>query len=308
MSGTHKITRLAFSAVLAGSPIAASANELMGDYIGTTDIFVNDFLGDGQDRWRSGGYSKSWLYRDGLLGYGELRGRAEIITPWTPAGQGPNNDRINVGLLGAGAFWEQRMGDTRFHYGGELALLGESTGLHAFQEGFHDLFGYENGYNFSERNDPIIDDQISGMISGEVSHSFVMGDYVRVRPFVEAQAGYETFVRGGGDVVIGLLSDVGRWTRDPITGFITPMESEFLLDWRGFSLVGGIDYTYMASSQFFPDSGPVEMEDVRMRARLGLLLDLHFYNVFLGVSELSEEFTTQSEKQRVGLLSVDLRF
>lgn len=274
-----------------------------------TSFFTNDFIGDGHDRWRSGSYTTYWGYEGdwtGGVGY-DLRFRSEIISPWGSSDQAQDDDRPYVGMLGFGAFANERIGLTDLNFGGEFLIVGDQTGLSKLQNGFHKVFGFD-GYMPEDDTHPHIEDAFTGMISGEVANNYFVGTKGSIRPFVGAQFGYETFMRAGVDFLWGNHSYAERFVRDPVTGFVQPSSTARASAMEGFSLLAGLDYTAVTSSDFLPDTADVEMEPGRIRARIGMQGKIGPASVFYGATHMTKEFTSQVEGQTVGTLSVSFPF
>lgn len=128
-----------------------------------------------------------------------------------------------------------------------------------------------------------------------------------LRPFIEVQAGVETFARAGVDMTIGNLGRDGLLVRDSVTGHRVAAINSDEVD-GGWSVLFGADLAYVASSVFLPeDDGPAP-EELRHRLRAGANYGVGDSNLFYGMSYLSEEFEGQPEGQVVGVVSVDIRF
>lgn len=272
-----------------------------------SSFFTNDFIGDGNDRWRSASYTRFYGFtgdRTGGIPY-DLRIRGEIISPWGDNQQAQDDDRPYAGVLGFGAFANHRIGFTDINAGAEIVMMGDQTGLPRFQNGFHEAFGFD-GYMPEEDTHMHIPDKFSGAISAEVATNYYVGQKGSVRPFVAGHFGYETYLRAGVDMMWGGYSYAEQYVRDPVSGFIQPSSPTRSSAMEGFTIIGGFDYSAMTSSDFFPDDADVEIEPGRLRARLGIQSLIGPASVFYGATFLGEEFKTQSEGQTVGTLSIEI--
>jgi hypothetical protein len=177
--------------------------------LGFGRLFTNDALGDGHDRWRTGGTVISVLR--GPAWQGQLPGvpgqvleyrlRGDIIAPANIVTAAPG-DRRYAGTLAVGLHTHFSMGQAEASVGADLVVIGPQTGLGRFQTRAHEALGLDVPGVLGNQ----IGDQVRPTLVFEVGQSFRLGDHVTLRPFVEAQAGAETLLRAGGDVVIG-----GAW-------------------------------------------------------------------------------------------------
>ncbi|MEM1273039.1 MAG: lipid A-modifier LpxR family protein [Pseudomonadota bacterium] len=267
----------------------------------------NDAWGDGDDRWRTGGYSVSWMRGQGWSGslpempgqIIEFRFRADVISPvdlTMPAAP----ERLYAGTLSAGAHLHFGWRGYEVAAGADILAIGEQTGLSSFQSSLHDQFGFPDveisGYE--------VDDQFLLHATGEAGRTFDLGP-VNARPFVEIQAGVETLARAGVDLTFGAFGEGALLVRDVSTGqrYIA-IENDTP---SGLSFVLGGDIAYVADSFYLPSSEGFELEDTRYRLRAGVNSDFGvFASGFYGLTYLSEEFEGQSEGQLVG--SINIRF
>ena len=291
----------ALAAILLPAPAAAQS---LGHLVGGRDTLVNDLLGDGHDRWRSSAYEHSRLYEDSFFGNTtQLRFRAEIISPWKLSAQPKDRDYANA--IGLGMFSMGQSGALGYRLGGEVLMTGDQTGLRRLQENLHDLLGRPASDGQIGRNRRRLGDGVHGLVRAEGWTSLGQGTPWEVRPYVIAQAGYETSATLGFDLIYGAAAHNRRWVREDTTG--TPL----IVDSRGaegVSLVAGADVTRLHDSIYFPADSAVQPEKTRRRARLGLIWRREPFAVFFGQTWMSKEFVGQAEAQRLGVLSLDLNF
>lgn len=273
-----------------------------------SSFFTNDHIGDGHDRWRSGAYTKFYSFEpspewDASI---DIRLRSEILSPWGSAEQPAGADRPYAGMLGAGLFFNDYWGQVDYNFGFEAIFLGDMTGVQQFQDSFHETFGFE-GYTPQPGHDKLENDA-TGMISGELARKYTLGSAGAIRPFVTGKVGYEMFVRAGVDLMIGNYGSADRFVRDPVSGFLQPSSAQRADAMSGVSLLAGFDYTHVGRDYLITDGGSVDLKSGRTRSRLGMQAGLGPVSVFYGATRLSEEFEGQVEGQTVGTLSVEFNF
>ena len=283
---------------------------VQAEQVGYGRIFVNDFLGDGKDRWRSGSVVGSHLYGtpwDGARpeAFGdliELRILGQVIAPAdlvTPAA----GDRPYAGALSIGAHTHMQRGGFDIALGADLTLVGPSSGIGAFQEGLHDLFSIPGP------TDAVLNGQVGDELAltgvAEIGYELDLGGQTRIRPFIEARAGDETLLRTGFDLVIGQFGNDELLVRDPVSGqqYQTTYQNR-----PGWSFLIGADVAYVDSSIYLPASSGVTLEDTRQRYRLGVNWQGERSSVYYGATWLSREFAGQDEGQVVGALRLRLDF
>lgn len=299
-----RLTAALIATLVGGVSVSAKAGDIAP--LGWGHMFTNDFIGDGKDRWRTGAYTFSLVYGRDWDGraparFGdilEFRARAEIIAPDNLTRLEPD-DRRYAGTLTFGVHSHFSVGIADARIGADLAITGPQTGLDDFQDSAHDILGLSNPGVFSTQ----IGNGFYPTLSGEIGRSVALTENIRLRPFAEAEAGIETFVRVGGDLVIGQFGRDALMLRDTTTGQrysgITLGRPE------GISLVLGGDITQMGGSEYLSNA---EMKDTRKRLRGGVHWRGSWGEVFYGATWLSEEFVGQPDDQIVGSLRIDLRF
>lgn len=274
--------------------------------MGIGHLFTNDFLGDGKDRWRTGSFTLSPIWGRGWNGQLpdeigsvlEFRARGEIIAPSNLARPNPD-DRRWAGTYTFGLHSHFALATAEVRLGADLAIVGPQTGLDDFQDFSHEVLGQSDPGVFGTQ----IGNGVFPTISGEVGRDLALSDGLRLRPFVEAAAGVETFVRVGGDLVIGQYGRDALLLRDTTTGV---RYAAVTLDRpEGVSFVLGGDIARMDHSEYLDDS---ELKDTRKRLRGGIHWRGGWGEIFYGATWLSKEFVGQKDDQIVGSIKVDLRF
>ncbi|WP_439103256.1 lipid A-modifier LpxR family protein [Celeribacter marinus] len=271
-------------------------------------MFLNDAIGDGDDRWRSGSFTYSRLYGPEWLGrapsnFGDLlefRFRSDVITPDAP-GRPIEGDRPYLGAVSVGMHSYVERESTQMRLGLDAVLVGPQTGLGDLQESFHHLLNIPA---------PDVTNQLGNAayasISFEAAQTFEVGSG-SIRPFVEAQVGPETLARLGVDYVFGDVGQSGLMLRDPVTGLLYNGIESATRD-ESTSFILGADVAVVADSQFLPKRDGYEVQDARTRLRAGLYTTVGRAKIFYGAAWLSPEFAAQPEGQVVGALNVSFEF
>ncbi len=276
--------------------------------LGWGRLFTNDALGDGDDRWRTGSYTlsrvrgPSWSGRlpDRAGEILEFRFRAEIIAPENLITAAPG-DRRYAGALSFGVHTHFTLGQAEASVGGDLVVIGPQTGLGSFQKAAHDLLNIAEPQVLGNQ----ISNRIAPTLTGEVARSFRLGTNVTVRPFLEAQAGVESLVRAGGDIVIGSAWDGALMLRDPVTG---QRYTGIASTGSGISFTFGADIARVFDSKYLPSGGAAELSDERTRVRAGVEWQGERADVFYGLTYLGPEFDGQPDGQLTGSLRVNFDF
>lgn len=276
--------------------------------LGFARLFTNDALGDTHDRWRTGAYSVSRFRGDrwgGVLpeSFGailEQRLRSEIIAPESLTTANP--DRRYAGVIAPGLATHWALWGLEARLGAELVFTGPQTKVGAFQREVHQLMGLDRPSVLGSQ----IPDGVHPTLNLELGRSFALSDRLVLRPFAEAQAGVEDYVRLGGDMVLGRFGHEGLFTRDTVTGHRVLGIAGTAEP--GLSLTLGGDVAHVFGSAYLPASGPADARAQRSRLRAGLHWQGEKAEAFYGVTWLGKEYERQDEGQVVGSLRVNLRF
>lgn len=278
--------------------------------LGWGRMFSNDAIGDGHDRWRTGSYTVSYLRGtswDGELptAFGDIleyRASGQTIAPANLADPAPD-DRRYAGILTFGLHTHFDWLGLETSVGADLDVTGPQTGLSSFQERIHDWTDLPDP-------EPAFENQIPNHVYltaiGELGKEFNMGGAGRVRPFVEAQAGIETFLRAGADLTFGGFGEGSLLIREYMTGQRYRAIKGDLIPGTSFTL--GADIAHVFDSALLPEGGEAELSSTRARARAGIQWQGERASVFYGISYLGEEFVQQPEGQVVGSLNINFRF
>lgn len=277
--------------------------------LGWGRMFSNDALGDQKDRWRTGGYQVSRVRGyswDGALPTtpGELlefRASAQIAAPVDLVSPPPTDRRYAATLsFGLHTQFDWRGNDVSI--GGDLVFIGPQTGISNFQKWIHNMVGLEEP--------TVIDQQIGNGIyptlDAEMGRKIALGDRAELRPFVQAQAGVESLVRIGGDLVIGSLGRDDMMVRESVTGQ-RYRTVEGTRD-QSVSFILGGDVARVFDSALLPENGVATLSEDRSRLRAGVHWQGEKASLFYGVTYLSKEFDQQPEGQLVGGLNLNVKF
>lgn len=277
--------------------------------LGFGRLFNNDALGDGTDRWRTGSYTVSWVRGadwNGELptGFGQLletRFAAEIIAPADISEPAPG-DRRYVGALTIGLHTHFALAEAEASTGINLVFTGPQTGLGNFQENVHGWLDMES----PEVLDDQIPDGVHPTLLAEVGRSYTFGKGMTVRPFAEAQAGVETYLRLGGDIAFGDIWKNALMLRDSSTGqrYVGVKGQQT----QGLSFSLGGDIAQVFDSVYLPTNEPAVLGDTRSRLRAGVHWQGETADVFYGLTWLGREFEDQPDTQVVGSLRVNIDF
>ncbi len=276
--------------------------------LGYGRFFSNDALGDGKDRWRSGSYAVSMIRGAGWGGalpkqFGallEYRLRTEIIAPANLATPSAI-DRRYVGALSAGVHAHFARGAAEMRLGADVVAIGPQTGVGSLHRELHKAFGMTPPGNLATQ----LPNHIYPTVSAELGRAYIFGS-TRLRPFIEAQAGVESYVRIGGDLNFGSFGQGAMMLRDQVTGqrFVGVPGAVV----QGLSATIGGDIARVFDSAYLPKSGPIALRKDRSRLRAGVNWRGEKSEVFYGVTHLGREFEGQTSGQTLGSLRLRIRF
>ncbi|MBP9184189.1 MAG: lipid A deacylase LpxR family protein [Fuscovulum sp.] len=277
--------------------------------LGWGRAFVNDALGDMRDRWRTGSYTVSRVRGPSWQGslpatFGEIlefRGRAEVIAPESLTAP-PPGDRRYAGVLSLGLHSHFDLAGFETSLGADLVFTGPQTRLSDIQEEIHRVLDLPLPLVAANQ----IPNGFHPTLVAEIGRSLSFGDAGTIRPFVEAQAGLETFVRAGFDLTLGQFGDGALMLREQVTGHRYRAVAGSLTP--GFSLILGGDVAHVFDSELLPDGGAAVLSDSRSRLRAGVAWQGDRASAFYGLTWLGKEFETQREGQLVGALTLRLVF
>lgn len=295
-------------AVLTLMPAVLPAQAQERQTLGWGRLFDNDALGDMRDRWHSGSYAVSllrgrlWDGRrpDALGGLLEYRVLGSTVTAGDLTDP-PPVDRRYAGILSVGVHSHLSWQGLDATLGADLVAIGPQTGAARFQTWLHELLN---------AGTPDLSNQLGNSIHptlrAELGRDVSLGQDVTLHPFVAAEAGVETMLRAGGDLIIGNFGQGALLLRDTTTGQrYRGLRGE---ERPGMSFTLGGDVARVFDSALLPEGGVVTASDTRTRLRAGVNWQGESSSIFYGVTYMGKEFDEQPEGQLVGSLNLNLRF
>jgi hypothetical protein len=305
------IAAFAFLATLS-APARAEGLDLFGgrEYIGSGRLFTDDYFGDGQDRWRTGAYSMSFLWAPaGTISLPEEFGSL-IELRYTIGLTAPSNlrrpaagDRRYAGVATFGAYSHFTKANTDFSLGVEAVVSGPISGAPWIQMRVHDLLGSTGPSSATLATQ--FPNALQFAAAGEVAHRFSFGSGLELRPFVQGRAGDVNYVRVGADLIIGSNYTSGILLRDETTGQL--YQGLYEVPRNGFSFLVGADTAKVLSSTWLPAS-QYTLTNTWNRARAGVQWQSDWVGVFYGATWMGPEFTAQPSGQVVGSVQLQLSF
>lgn len=276
--------------------------------LGWGRMFTNDALGDMKDRWRTGSYTLSRVRGPSWSGelpesFGEIlefRVRAEIITPESLTTAAPG-DRRYAGVLTLGMHSHFQTAGLETSLGLDIAVTGRQSGISRMQDVLHDLLDMTRPRVAANQ----IGNGFHPTLVLETGRGFQIGR-TTIRPFAEAQAGLETFVRGGLDLSFGTYGRGALMIREHTTGQryrAVPGSPE-----PGLTFTLGGDVARVFDSELLPEGGAAVLDDTRERLRAGIAWQGDRSSVLFGLTWLGKEFEGQRDTQMVGSINLQLNF
>ena len=286
------------------SPVVAEERVTLG----WGRMFTNDALGDMDDRWRTGSYSLSRVRGPSWSGelpgtFGEIlefRARAEIIAPENLTFAAPG-DRRYAGVLTLGVHSHFQAAGLETSLGLDLAITGRQSGISSLQDALHDLLDMTRPRVASNQ----IGNGFHPTLVLETGRGFQVGR-ADIRPFAEAQAGLETFVRAGLDLSFGTYGRGALMIREHTTGQRYRAVAGDVEPGLTFTLGG--DVARVFDSELLPEGGAAVLNDTRQRLRAGIAWQGDRSSVLFGLTWLGKEFEGQREGQTVGSINLQLNF
>lgn len=292
-------------------PSPGLAFEFSRNLIGRVSVFTNDFIGDGRDRWRSGAYFRSTFSGPPWTGdlpaqpsITEFRLRGETIAPTNAYNPPAAGERPYVGVVAAGLYTHFGRGGTGYRVGAELVATGPQTGVSTFVTRAHEILGFRAPIATAGQ----LGDAVYPTVTAEAYKLMPRGRArpYDLRPFAEFQVGVETYARVGVDLIFGAPADGALATRDPVTGQVLTVAT--VRRQSGLMPSVGVDIAYVEGSKYLPASSGLTVEPWRMRARIGARYVADRRDLFVGLTWLGPEYTTQQTGQVVGSLAFNYRF
>jgi hypothetical protein len=327
-------------AVLAAVPAWAGDTATGWDWLAKTNeiqtegAIWNDRLGDGKDRWKTGGLTQSYIFPErifsrepwfeGRASALEINGRVVVMTPDNTAETGINGDDrpfaqyAGIGLhlrsiarprpLAPGVALQEEG-----KIGVEAGWQGDPLPLFDIQDSLHDLAGTDG----TAANLPnTIDGEVLVNLEARQTwrlHWEAPGRDVELAPFAQASLGMrENSLRLGADLIVGSALEGRTWGTDLATGSLLAGASvpRKGVNWTTFT---GADVGFVASDAFldggFAVDGPsVPRKKLVARVRGGVLLEYDNLGIGFSLNWLGKEFRGQSDGQMVGTIQIKYRF
>lgn len=301
--------------------------------IQTEGAIWNDRIGDGKDRWKTGGMTQSYVFPQhifsdspwfpGTAAALELNVRGLLMTPDDTSTNKVNlKDRPYAQYAAAGLYLRTISHPQMIHasfgmqqedkVGFEVGWQGEPLPLYEVQKAVHDMTG--SGGTPGNMSD-IIQSELMVNLEGRHTWRYHWDGARRdteIAPFVQGSLGMrETSVRVGADLILGSALEGRTWGNDLATGALLSGAS---MPRKGFSwaVFAGADLGYVAHDAFldggFAVNGPsVPREKLVPRARVGVLLDYDHVGIGFSMNWLGKEFKAQKSGQVIGALQLKLR-
>lgn len=293
-------------------------------------IIWNDRIGDGKDRYKSGGVTQSWVIPEsrlfngalipGQASYLEIQGRGLVMTPDNVSIGGIHGDRPFAQYASLGAFLrtysppvEAGMITTRAvedRVGLELGLVGDPLPVFEIQELIH------NNGGFRFRDGKVLDSEV--LLNFEARrtvrwHAELNDTDLEFAPYASISAGMrENSLRVGGDIIYGSSLEGRTWNIDPAVGALIPggsmrREGSNWLMWLGGD-VGAVASDAFLDGGFNGNSASVPREEFLARVRVGFMFEYENVALTYSMTWLSEEFEDQSHSQVIGAIGLKYRF
>lgn len=303
------LVKIVLFAFCCACPLAVAAGDRTA--LGMGAMFSNDSIVDGQDRWRTGAVQYSYVMGPAWQGrlpnrFGdilEFRFGAEIIAPANLVDPAPAPfDRRFVGAVSFGVHSHWRRNDTEFSLGGGAVITGPQTRLDNLQREFHRVAGFP----VSGDLDTQIENDVRPRARFEAGQLVQMSQSTLARPFVELEAGPETFARAGVDVFFKGAGSKDLMLRDSTTGQLYRATHRSGRTKLGFAIGG--DVARVAQSRYLSADDGHQLTPLRSRIRAGVHLRNDRADGFAGISFLGREFERQSEGQLVGSVRLRINF
>ena len=290
----------------------------------------NDRIGDGKDRYKTGGMTQSWVFPETLflderllpdrVSAFELQGRGFIATPDNTQAGGAANDRPFAQYVGVGAYhrsWgrparfsDRTTGALETRAGVEIGWQGDPLPLFDIQDALHGDTQVSLSPGNTIDGEFLVNLELEGVYRHQTSTRFLDLD---IAPFVRVSTGMrENSLRAGADVILGSSLSARTWNHEPAIGALLPGGSR-RRPGPGWALWVGGDAGYVLTDAFldggFAANGPkVDREDMTYRLRAGLMFEFDPVAIVYSANWLSPEFSSQPEGQVIGAVSIKYRF
>ena len=296
----------------------------------TEGVIWNDRIGDGRDRWKTGGITQSYIlpermfsdepWIEGWASALELSARALVITPDNTAFAGVDRaDRAFAQYLGLGFHMRGTSRprtiapdlemQTEARAGIEFGWQGDPLPLFDIQDALHGAA--DTGGSAANLSNSIDNGFLVNLEARQTWRFHVdgKGQDIQFAPFVQTSLGMrENSLRVGGDVFVGSALAGRTWGADLATSAVMAGASVPRQGFNWTVFTGG-DIGYVASDALVDTEGPgVARRDITGRARAGLLVEYDNVGVGFSLNWLSPEFDGQPHGQILGAVQLKYRF
>ncbi|SFS97262.1 hypothetical protein SAMN04488040_2547 [Sulfitobacter marinus] len=280
-------------------------------YLGYGRLITNDYLGDLQDRERTGAVQSSRVWGPEWTGalpkklgeLVELRLGGEVLAPANLANPA-SGSRPWAGAISAGIHTHFKPKDIEYAVGASLYVTGPQTGLDSFQRELHELIGDPPASESTLDNQ--IENGLHPTVLIEAARTIPIGENKTLRPFIQGQAGVETMMRAGFDVTFGSAAKNAFMVRDSTSGHRYEVIQN--AEAKGYTVVAGADFAYVSESTFLPENRGYMLTDHRDRVRLGVHWQGKKASIFYGATWLGKEYEAQPDDQVIGSLRINFSF
>lgn len=267
----------------------------------------NDLFFGERDRWRSAGAYAAVVTqskKDRSRSNATFR-RAksfhmtgEIVAPIALNAPLDKIDRPYAGIASFGMAWHWiragNKGEVQQRLYADISFTGPKTQALKVQRELHGFLGKLAAPPSQAVRDTQIGNGIYPTINYEWARQKPLGTgNARLRFSGEAQAGVESFIRGGVDILFGQSYHGGFVLREPVAGHVLAVGGTRPNNWAVATGFGG-DVTLIADSHIF---GTVRFLRARPRLRGGVFVQRRGYDLFLGAVYLGREFPAQKSGQ-----------
>lgn len=339
------IALAALPALAALIPLPAAAGDALEGWrwkqqsteIVAEGIFWNDFLADGQDRWKSGGITQSFTLPERIFDRDpwtpwlanrasgiEIQARGLVVTPDNTAAAGTNDrDRPYAQYLGVGAYFRS---DTRprpsvagttlsveDRVGVEVGWIGEPLFFFEAQDALHEVIGM----GATQVSD---DNSVGAGVLANLEarrtwryHRDMGAVDVEAAPYIDISAGLrENSARIGANFFAGGDLSARHWNMDPAIGAVIPGSKRRIpgFDWAVFAGadIGSVAQDALLGGVAGLDGPKAEPKTVVARARAGVVMGYGKVSLSYGLNWLSPEFEDQEQGQLIGSAALKIDF
>ncbi|WP_406720448.1 DUF2219 family protein [Thioclava litoralis] len=277
-------------------------------YLGWSRFHYNDLIGDGHDRWQTGGLSLSvlagadWTGRAPVAPFSlwEFRLGGSVIAPQSLEHPAADDRRyVSRTELSARSYFEQAGWQAMVGFG--VVGIGPDRLPGKVQDALHDILDQPDP---QAAQDQQLGNKVWPMVVAELRYPVELSERTQLIPFVAGKSGDEDLLTAGADLVFN-AGHGELWLRDDVLGRLYLGLGDTYARATRFGL--GADVSHVGHSDLFPGE-TIAAEETRYRLRAFISHGWGWGHISYGATWLSKEFTTQPEGQVVGDLRVDIRF